>query len=297
MRFQTAQRRNTELTAQTINHSDLNLASIDVDGSTPACIWRDEFAERERLTETALLVGATDADALAAPADDTTVHEGELDALLEQLRVEPQDDEEVCAKFVMYETYAEEVSRMRETVFGFYERHQGDLPVAVSQDMSKQLKRIDNADAMGVLDDERVWFVFHMMRQSSKNNRNMQAVLKSFERRLELLAKAEQQDCPICLEGGKETETLGCCHTVCRECWQNWAEACHGQPFCPLCRHEAFLQTVATAAGPAALAPLAVAPLDERSPYVRQRPPQERAPGLLRIISRLSSGICARPSR
>lgn len=187
---------------------------------------------------------------------------------------------------------------MRETLFGFYERHQGELPVAVSRDMSKRLKGIDNTNAMGIVDDERIWFVFHMMKQASKNNRNMQDVLNNFERKLELLAKAEQQECPVCFEEGKEAETLGCCHNVCRECWENWTEACHGRPFCPLCRHEEFLHTVAAAAGPAALASLAGLPRDpdERDPDESRHPPapQGRAQGLLRVLSRISSGFCER---
>lgn len=142
---------------------------------------------------------------------------------------------------------------MRDTLFGLYEENQPTLPPAVSQDMQKQLSEVDSREAMGIHDDARGWFVYHMMQQAERNNRSMRRILESFEKKLEFLTKCEQQECPICLDDfspEKRAETLGCCHRVCRDCWANWSTVMHGHPFCPLCRNDEFNETVASRMGP-----------------------------------------------
>merc|ERR1711879_548355 len=95
--------------------------------------------------------------------------------------------------------------------------------------------------------DAHGWFVFHMMKKSGKNNETMTIVMDAFEKKLEFLAKNEQTECPVCLEifsDSSPAETLSCCHKVCRDCWTNWAGVMHGHPFCPLCRHDEFVEAL-----------------------------------------------------
>merc|ERR1712173_228552 len=103
---------------------------------------------------------------------------------------------------------------MRETLFSFHSRHRESLPPAVEQEMARQLKTVDSREALGIPDDTSNWFVFDMMQQTSKNNRIMGMVFEGFKRKLELLARNAQEQCPICLEDfspDKPAQTLGCC--------------------------------------------------------------------------------------
>eukprot|EP00927_Polykrikos_kofoidii_P076751 TRINITY_DN73790_c0_g1_i1.p1 TRINITY_DN73790_c0_g1~~TRINITY_DN73790_c0_g1_i1.p1 ORF type:complete len:388 (+),score=61.49 TRINITY_DN73790_c0_g1_i1:37-1200(+) len=173
-----------------------------------------------------------------------------VDALLQQLKREPENEEECAAKFLLYEGYQSEVEQMRNTLLTFHQDSIPTVPQAVATDMNKQVASIDSAEAMGIPDDAREWFVYHMMRQAERNNLKMARVLESFEKRLEFLASNDQADCPVCFEafvgsGPHAPETLACCHKVCKECWENWCSVMVGKPFCPLCRHEDFLGEVA----------------------------------------------------
>lgn len=166
------------------------------------------------------------------------------------MKVEPADGAESAAKFALYEGYGAEVEKMRGTLLKFYEESRPTVPVAVAADMDSQVKGIDSTEAMGIFDESREWFVYHMMRQAERNNVKMAGILDGFEKRLEYLATNLQPECPICLElfqagGPHAAETLGCCHKVCAECWEHWSAVTHGRPFCPLCRNEEFLGAVA----------------------------------------------------
>jgi hypothetical protein len=49
---------------------------------------------------------------------------------------------------------------------------------------------------------------------------------------------------------GRDVKILQCCHKVCKECWDEWAEVCahDGQaPLCPVCRNQEFLVAIASA--------------------------------------------------
>merc|ERR1712007_315889 len=79
--------------------------------------------------------------------------------------------------------------------------------------------------------------------------------VNGLEKKLEFLASDAQTECPVCLEDFdlmtdpptlRTPETLGCCHKVCKECWLHWSSVMHGNPFCPLCRHDEFLGAVAS---------------------------------------------------
>jgi len=198
---------------------------------------------------------------LGQPVEAVNVGGGAVQALLAQLRLEPANEEECAAKFSLYEGYASEVEQMRKTITKFHEDSRPNVPATVANDMDKQVRGIDCEEAMGIPDGAREWFVFHMMRQSERNNLNMARILEGFEKKLEFLAANDQAECPICLEafateGLHVAETLGCCHKVCRDCWNSWHSVTHGRPFCPLCRHDAFLGIVAAAArSPAGMAP------------------------------------------
>lgn len=170
--------------------------------------------------------------------------------ILNQLRFEPKNEAECAAKFMLYEGYGSEVEQMRGTLLKFHEETKPTVPAAIAADMDRQVNGIDSTEAMGIHDDAREWFVFHMMRQAERNNLKMAGILEGFEKKLEFLASNDQSECPVCLEdftaeGDHAPETLGCCHKVCKDCWNNWSSVMGGRPFCPLCRHDEFLGAVA----------------------------------------------------
>lgn len=229
--------------------------------AAPAALLADAAQEEEEaMQEVAALVGAADARSMAVlgeegvsrrdggePASDGG---GAVEALLKQLRKEPGDEAECAAKFLLYEGYSSEVEQMRNTLLTFHAETRQTVPPAVALDMDKKAKNIDSEDAMGIPDDSREWFVYHMMRQAERNNLNMAAILDGFEKKLEFLASNNQSECPVCLdafedEGDRAPLTLSCCHKVCKDCWSNWSAVMHSRPFCPLCKHGEFLEAVA----------------------------------------------------
>jgi len=222
-----------------------------------------EGEEDAAMVEVAQLVGAADVRSMAAvgqeglpssegprPANAAGRNAGTVQNLLQQLRHEPKDEAECTAKFLLYEGYGAEVEEMRSTLFKFHEDSRSTVPAAVAADMDKRIKGVDSAEAMGIPDESREWFVFHMMRQAERNNLHMASILDGFEKKLEFLASNDQNECPVCLEdfadtGAHAPETLSCCHKVCKDCWTNWSAVMHSRPFCPLCRHEEFLGALA----------------------------------------------------
>lgn len=209
----------------------------------------DEAEENEAMAEVAM-INQTEGGAAALAATEGRSDEA-FRKLLDQLRKEPRNDEECAAKFGMYETYSSQVEKMRASVFGIYEENKPTLPSMVEKDMAARLKAIDSEEAMGILDETREWFVYHMMRTAEKNNRHMETVLTEFEKRLEFLASHEQAECPVCLESfdegvpGRAPEVLSCGHRCCKDCWSNWLKVCRGsRPFCPLCRNDEFVADI-----------------------------------------------------
>ena len=63
---------------------------------------------------------------------------------------------------------------MRGTLLKFNEETAPSLPSAVASDLGLQVKRIDSTEAMGIPDDAREWFVFHMMKKAERNNVSME---------------------------------------------------------------------------------------------------------------------------
>lgn len=219
-----------------------------------------EASDEEGAAEVAQLVGASDAHAMMAVATAPVAPAGvasragpadTVQTLLAQLRREPASESECYAKFMLYEGYASEVEQMRATLFKFYDESHPTCPPVIAAGMQKEMKSIDTAESMGIPDQSRDWFVYHMMRQAERNNTKMASILDGFEKKLEFLASNDQTECPVCLEdfevdGSRAPETLSCCHKVCKDCWKHWSAANHGRPFCPLCRHDEFLGAVAS---------------------------------------------------
>eukprot|EP00929_Paragymnodinium_shiwhaense_P023690 TRINITY_DN14779_c0_g1_i1.p1 TRINITY_DN14779_c0_g1~~TRINITY_DN14779_c0_g1_i1.p1 ORF type:complete len:350 (+),score=94.57 TRINITY_DN14779_c0_g1_i1:74-1123(+) len=233
------------------------LALVAVAHDAVAVLSDAEEEEGEAMAEAAALVGG-DARSMALLGTEGLAEgpsagsrgSGNVEELLKQLRDEPTDEAECSAKFMLYEGYSSEVEQMRKTLMTFHEETQPKVPVNVAADMEKQVRGIDSTEAMGIPDDARGWFVYHMMRQAERNNLKMAGILEGFEKRLEFLAANDQSECPICLEafqaqGEHGAETLSCCHKVCKDCWQKWSSVMSGRPFCPLCRNEDFLGTIA----------------------------------------------------
>lgn len=260
-RVQCAQQASKSRQATVMRKADEALskcARLRTDSPEPRLSDADE-EEDEAMMEVAQLVGTADVRRMAdtgregvgmlAPSN-ANRGSGTIQSLLQQLRTEPKDDAEQSAKFLLYSNYSEGVEEMRHSLFKFYEESRPTVPGPVATDMDKQIKGIDSTRAMGIPDDAREWFVYHMMRQAERNNLNMANILESFEKKLEFLASNDQVECPVCLETFEEhgmhaAETLGCCHKVCKDCWTNWSAVMHGRPFCPLCRNDEFLGAIA----------------------------------------------------
>lgn len=246
-RWQSAQVTSAGLQAQALNQ---------LSGQAAAVLRPVEEERSNCLAQVSAIAGVANFAAVAADAEQAGAS-GDVtaDDLLRQLRAEPQENEECAAKFMLYETFFSQVEQTRGSLLDFYRESAPSVPSAVAAEMTKHVKAIDSAQAMGIPDDTRNWFVYHMMRQASQNNGAMAGILRDFEKRLEFLANQTETDCPVCLErfsesGDHVAETLGCCHKVCKECWQHWTGIMYGNPFCPLCRHDAFVNVVAQRAQP-----------------------------------------------
>lgn len=236
------------------------VASMDAarNSAGAVAVWNEQEEEAQGMRECAALVGVSNSNALLrqvsghSDMNDDTPSSVDFESLLRQLVIEPSDDDEMAAKFALYETYSETVSKMRTSLFMVHKENQPSLPEKVAKDMAQQLKKLDKTESMGVPDGTREWFVYHMMRQAGANNQTMAEVLDSFEKKLEFLAKSEQAECPICLDSFSDespAETLSCCHRVCRTCWAHWTSVMHGHPFCPLCRNDEFIHALSQRAG------------------------------------------------
>merc|ERR1711959_432207 len=167
----------------------------------------------------------------------------EMSELLEQLKVEPAEEEEQQAKFVLFEKYLETVEKMRVETFDFWDEAKEEFHESGRGDVERALRRIDGHDNMAVEFYEGRWFVYDMTKKAGSNCAMIGRNLCMIKTRIELLA--EQDDCPVCLEPlgecGEEPHVFSCCHKVCGECWQHWSEMHRGGAFCPMCRQEDFL--------------------------------------------------------
>jgi hypothetical protein len=195
--------------------------------------------------------------AIATAAD--TGGNGILDSLLEDLRIEPTDDADAARRFRLYEAHAETVSKVRKSLFEFWEASQPQPEGAPKNAIEASLRAVDGHENLEVYFNERFWFVYSMAQKVSRNERLLGEVLKEIETKLEILAR-EGEDCPICLEPicaeddeaakqepGLRGVALGCAHKIHAGCWSRWSQVCAQQrknPFCPLCKNEEFLEDI-----------------------------------------------------
>lgn len=185
----------------------------------------------------------------------TTVS-SELETLLSQLIREPTEESELIAKFTLYETFLETIITLREETMKFWADNQDLFDISSRQLAQNEISRIDTPDTMGIIDDPHKWFVYHMTKKVNENNKLIGRILANLRTRLEMLSNEEDLgECPFCLEDmtpmakhvdGNKTMVLTCCHRVCQDCWESWVQIKGPQAFCPLCRHEEFVQVILT---------------------------------------------------
>eukprot|EP00656_Telonema_subtile_P011999 TRINITY_DN16016_c0_g1_i1.p1 TRINITY_DN16016_c0_g1~~TRINITY_DN16016_c0_g1_i1.p1 ORF type:complete len:249 (+),score=77.68 TRINITY_DN16016_c0_g1_i1:175-921(+) len=167
----------------------------------------------------------------------------EMEQLLVQLRREPSVEAEVAAKFELFEKYLETVSMTRDTLFEFWGGCSQEFNPAGQHAVQTSIDGLDCADALGVNFVEGRWFVYDMTKKAGDNNGRIARVLQDVKTKLDLMS--EQGECPVCLEEFAEdvpAKVLGCCHKVCEECWDCWDQMHEGHGFCPLCRHDEFVE-------------------------------------------------------
>lgn len=176
--------------------------------------------------------------------DEVQVSDEGMDSILHQLRREPTNDAEITTKFGLYEDFLKTVEDSRKATYTFWGDCKEDFEAVEGAQhaiiaIEKSIKDIDKEDNMGIDFNGRNWFVYDMTRKADSNNEKLKNCLHSIEIKLELLDKND--DCPFCLESGRDSVTLGCCHKACKECWKHWQELKGQNAFCPLCRQEDFL--------------------------------------------------------
>ena len=225
-------------------HADLLVA----EGSVPAA-YRDmlvvgEEDERNGRAEAAFEAGLAQAQA---------AEHSELQQVLRQLEAEPSSEAARAVKFELYEQFAATVSNSRGATLALWDevKVEFDGATTVQRAIERDLKAIDHERNLGIQDHSRVWFVHSMTSQAVRNAQLLDAALSGIRTKLGLLTA--QHECPVCFESfdepaGRPATTLGCAHKVCTECWGEWQKMRGAHAFCPLCRHDDFLNAVLTPA-------------------------------------------------
>lgn len=168
----------------------------------------------------------------------------ELDGLLEQLAVEPDSEEDVTAKFLLYEGFARTVETIRSSIEEFWTENKEQFSGAPRIACEREIRGIDSESSLGVEDSEK-WVVYGMTKKVNLNSKMINSILVKLRQRLQMLSEVETE-CPMCLEvipaSAEAQHVLGCCHRTCKTCWDMWSELKGpGAAFCPLCRHRDFL--------------------------------------------------------
>jgi hypothetical protein len=181
---------------------------------------------------------------------DNVEDENSMRQILNQLKKEPKESAEVAAKFGLYEDYLGTVEDSRKATYDFWGECKSDFEAVnnsehVIKTIENDLKKIDSGDNLGIIFHEHRWFVYDMTVKAEQNNEKLKTALHDLEIKLDLLDK--EDECPFCLEAGKDSVTLGCCHKACTECWKHWQELKGANAFCPLCRQEDFLENMVEA--------------------------------------------------
>lgn len=168
-----------------------------------------------------------------------------FDALLESLATEPTDSEEMATKFAVFDNFLNTVVALREQTVSFWHENRDQFEGSARSVGEKSIRDIDNQDSMSIVESSSKWFVYFMMKKAHQNSQSISNTLAAIKARLDLLAK-EDIECPFCLEPivADSCTLLGCCHKTCTSCWKNWQELKGASAFCPLCRHEEFVQEI-----------------------------------------------------
>lgn len=202
--------------------------------------WADDDDEAEDALD-----GQLDLLAVDQAQDDVQVDDGSMAQILTKLKKQPENDGEMASKFGLYEDFLKTVEDSRKATYDFWEDCKPDFVEAsgnVVNQVERDLKKVDGEENLGFVWNEHRWFVYDMTVKADSNNDKLKGVLRKIETKLELLGADD--DCPFCLESGKESVTLSCCHKACEECWSHWQELKGRNAFCPLCRQEDFLSDV-----------------------------------------------------
>jgi len=170
----------------------------------------------------------------------------DIDALLAQLKVEPTDDNELIAKFSLYENFLETVTLIRDTTINFWNENKDQFTPAIASASQRDINKLDDHDNLGIPDDNTsLWFVYYMTKKANQNSKSISLVLSSIKAKLSLLSQ-ELGECPFCLEQMTldNVNTVNCGHRTCQPCWNNWIELKRGQAFCPLCKYNDFVSEI-----------------------------------------------------
>ena len=183
----------------------------------------------------------------AARADDSN-------ELLESLRREPPTDSECSQKFESYEFFSTTVTDLRTQLDEVAKAAAAALPAGDAREaVASEVARLDRAENTGVFDESRNWFVYDMAKQTISNCSKIRGLSEKIAARVKFAAENAQDECPVCLDkftgpdGAVAPKMLSCCHMVCVECWRNWVAVSGGNVFCPLCRHEEFVDFIVRA--------------------------------------------------
>ena len=212
---------------------------------TLALTAQQQVADGAIAAETVALQVGGDREAAAI------AHDASLSAALAQLEQEPSDEKACMAKFGLYEGFAKMTEDARTATLELWAQSEGEfvLAPAAKAAIAQEIKRVDRAENLGIIDDPRRWFVHGMCKAASRNQKVLDGVLNSITTKLELLSS--QTECPVCFEEfGPErpAATLGCAHQTCEKCWSHWSAMCGGRhAVCPLCRRADFVNRVLSA--------------------------------------------------
>lgn len=224
------QSRAMKLQAITNNYSDME----DV----------DQFSRQLEEVEADIMHDEAELSAAIPSAQSSTGNGDSFEAILQSLLVEPTDEDEIAAKYALFENFLNTVVVLRDQTMLFWRENKDQFSGGAIHACEKDIRQIDSNDSMGIFDESGgVWFVYHMMKKANQNSKAISKVLNTLKSRLEMLS-ARDLECPFCLESidAQGEETLSCCHKCCKDCWSNWVEIKGHGAFCPLCKHPQFVE-------------------------------------------------------
>lgn len=155
----------------------------------------DEFDEAEEFELQALeqQVGAVRPVSLDINSPDLSeVQQAEansVDSLLVQLVKEPTDDDELAAKFLLFENFMETVSTIRETTLQFWADNMEQFDGASRTVQQKLINRIDSAENSAIPEDASKWFVYFMTKKANQNSKSISDILFLIKGKLSLLTQ------------------------------------------------------------------------------------------------------------